>query len=100
MNQTPNQVIYGYIKSVIFTMKSFNNKIQMYSTDNVGKSVVTERFIRTLKNNLYKYITSTSKNMHIDKLDDIVNKYNSICYRTIKTKAFDVKLGTYIASST
>ena len=49
----------------------------MYSTHNEGKSVVAERFIRTLKNKIYKHMTAVSKNVYIDKLDDIVNKYNS-----------------------
>ena len=48
--------------------------IEMYSTHNEGKSVITERFIRTLKNKIYKYMTSVSKNVYIDKLDDIANK--------------------------
>ena len=46
----------------------------MYSTNNKGKSVVAERFIRTIKNKIYKYMTSISKNVYIDKLDDIVKK--------------------------
>ena len=46
----------------------------MYSTHNGGKSFVTERFIRTIKNKIYKHITSTSKNVYNDKLDDIVNE--------------------------
>ena len=46
----------------------------MYSTHNEGKSVVTKRFIRTLKGRVYKYMTSISKNVYIDKLDDIVSK--------------------------
>ena len=50
-----------------------NDDIVMYSTLNEGKSVVAERFIRTLKNKIYKYMTSISKNVYIDKLDDIVN---------------------------
>ena len=49
----------------------------MYSTHNEGKSVVAERFIRTLKNKIYKYMTSISKNVYIDKLDDIVDEYIS-----------------------
>ena len=59
-------------------MKSFlqNNNIEIYLAHNEGKSVVAERFIRTLKNKIYKYMTSISKNVYIDKLDDIVNKYN------------------------
>ena len=48
----------------------------MYSTQNEGKSVVAERCIRTIKNKIYKYMTSVSKNVYIDKLDDIVHKYN------------------------
>ena len=68
----------------------------MYSTYNEGKSVVAERFIRTLKNKIYKYITSISKNVYIDKLDDIVNEYNNTYHRTIKMKPIDVKDNTYI----
>ena len=68
----------------------------MYSTHNEGKSVVAKRFIRTLKNKIYKYITSISKNVYIDKLDDIVNEYNSKYHRTIKMKPIDVKGNTYI----
>ena len=67
----------------------------MYSVHNEGKSVVTERFIRTLKTKIYKYMTSTSKNVYIDKLDDLVGEYNNI-YRTIKIKPVDVKDNTYI----
>ena len=68
----------------------------MYSTHNEGKSVVAERFIRTLKNKIYKYMTSISKNVYIDKLDDIVNAYNNTYRRTIKMKPIDVKDNTYI----
>ena len=63
-----------------------------------GKSVTAERFIRTLKNKIYKYRTSVSKNVYIDKLDDIVNKYNITNHRTIKMKPVDVKWNTYIDS--
>ena len=52
------------------------NVIKMYSTHNEGKSIAAERFIRTSKNKNYKYMTSVSKNENIDKLDNIVNKYN------------------------
>ena len=68
----------------------------MYSTNNEGKSVVSERFIRTLKSKIYKYITSMSKNVYIDKLDDIVNEYNNTYHTTIKMKPTDVKDNTYI----
>ena len=57
----------------------------MYSTHNEGKSVVAERFIRTLKDKIYKYMTSISKNVYIDKLDDTLNKYNSTYDRAIQT---------------
>ena len=67
----------------------------MYSAHNEGKSVVAERFIRTLKNKIYKYMTSSSKNKHIDKLDDTVNEYNNAYHRTIKLKPIEVK-DTYI----
>ena len=70
----------------------------MYSTHNEGKSVIVERFIRSLKNKIYKYITSVSKNVAIGKLDDIVNKYNSTCHSTNKVKPADVKSNTYIDS--
>ena len=68
----------------------------MYSIHNEGKSVVAERFIRTLKNKIYKYMTSISKNVYIDKLDDIVDEYNNTHHRTIKMKPIDVKDNTYI----
>ena len=63
---------------------------------NEGKSVVAERFIRTLKNKIYKYITSISKNVYIDKSDDIVNEYNNTYDRRIKMKPIDVKDKTHV----
>ena len=74
------------------SMKSWlqDNILEMYLTHNEGKSVVAERFIRTLKNKIYEYMTSISKNGYIDKLDDIVNKYNNKYHRTIKVKPADV----------
>ena len=68
----------------------------MYSTYNEGKSVVAERFIRTIKNKTCKHITSISKNVYIDKLDDIVNEYNNAKHRTTKMKPTDVKDNTCI----
>ena len=68
----------------------------MYSTHNDGKSVVAEKFITTVKNKVYKYMTSISKNAYIDKLDDIVHKYNNKKYRAIKMKPIDVKDNTCI----
>ena len=73
-----------------------DNYIVMYSINNEGKSVIAERFIRTLKNKIYKYMTSISKNLHIDKLDDIVKKYNNTYHTPIKMKPADVKDNAYI----
>ena len=79
-------------------MKSWlqDNHIAMYSTHNEGKSVVAERFIRIIKNKIYKYMTSISKNVYIDKLDDIVDEYNNTYHRTIKMKPIGVKGNTCI----
>ena len=66
------------------------NNIEMYSTFNEGKSVVAERFIRTLRNKIFKHMTAISKNVYFDLLDDIVNKYNKTVHRTIKMKPVDV----------
>ena len=68
----------------------------MYSTNNEGKSVVAERFIRTLKSKIYKYMTSISKSVYIDKLDDIVDECNNTYHTTIKMKRIDVKDNRYI----
>ena len=68
----------------------------MYSMHNEGKSVVAERFIRTLKNKIYKYMTSILKNVYIDRLDDIVNKYNNTHHKTIKLKPVDINPSMYI----
>ena len=67
----------------------------MYSTYNEGKSVVAERFIRTLKNKIFKHMTAISKNVYFDVLDDIVNKYNNTVHRTIKMKPIDVTDDSY-----
>ena len=75
------------------------NDTEMYSMHNEGKSVVAERFLKTLKNKIYKYMTSIPKNVYIDKLDNIVNKYNNTYHSTIKMKPVDVKPSTYIESS-
>ena len=75
------------------------NHIELYWTHNEEKSVIAERFIRTLKRKIYKYMTSISKNMCIDKLDDILNKYNNTYHSTIKMQPVDVKSSTYIDSS-
>ena len=83
------------------SMKSWleKNGIETYSTHNEGKSVVAEIFIRTLKNKIYKYMISISKNVWIDKLDDAVNRSNNTYHSTIKMKPADIKSRTYIDSS-
>ena len=101
-NRKPNKIWVDedsefYIRS----MKSWleENDIEMCSTLNEGKSVVAKRFIRTLNNKVYKYMTSISKNVYIDKLNDIVNKYDNTYHSTIKMKSVDVKSSTYLDSS-
>ena len=66
------------------------NNIEMYSIYNEGKSVVVERFIRILKNKIFKHMAAISKNIYFDVLDDIVNKYNNTVHRTIKMKPIEV----------
>ena len=73
-----------------------DNDIEIYSIHNEGKSVVTERFIRTLKTEIYKHMTLVSKNVYIDKLGNIVDEYNNTYHKTIKMKPVDVKDNTYI----
>ena len=72
------------------------NDIEIYSTDNERKSVVAERFIRTVKNKIYQHMTSISKKIYNDELANIVNKYNNRSHRTIKMQPIDVKNNTYI----
>ena len=86
-----NQTKYGFIKLVNFTIILFkkwlkDNNIDLYLTHNEEKSVVTERFMRTLKTKIYKYMTSVSKNVYTNKLCDIVNEYNNTYHRTIEMK--------------
>ena len=50
----------------------------MHSTHDERQSIFAERFIRSSKNEIYKYMTSISKNVYIDMLDSIVNKYKYI----------------------
>ena len=66
----------------------------MYSIHNEGKSVVAERFSRTLRTKIYKYMTSVSKNVYTGKLDDKVSEYNNTYHRTINMKPIDVKNNT------
>ena len=71
------------------------NNLEMYSTYNEGKPVVAERFIKTLKNKIFKHMTAISKNVYFDVLDDIVNKYNNTIHRTIKMKPIDVTSNSF-----
>ena len=98
-NRKPNKIWSE--KSSEFYNASFkkwlqDNDIVMYSTHNEGKSVVAERFIRTLKSKTYKFMTSISKNVYIEKLDNIVDEYNNAYHTTIEMKPIDVKDNTYI----
>ena len=98
-NRKPNKIWVD--KGREFYNNSFkkwlqDNNIDMYSTHNEGKSAVAKRFIRIIKNKIYKCMTSISQNVYIDKSDDIVNEYNNTYHRTIKMKPIDVKDNTYI----
>ena len=70
----------------------------MRSIHNEGKYVVPERFIRTLKTKIYKYMTSVSRNVYVNKLDDIVREYDNTYHTTIQMKPVDVKDNTYVYS--
>ena len=101
-NRKPNKVwVDKGSKCFNRSMKSWLEKsdIEMYSTHNEGKYAAAERSFRTLKNKINKYMSSISKNVYIDELDDIVNKYNNICHNPIKMKPADVKSNTCIDSS-
>ena len=67
-----------------------DNNIEMYSTQNEGKSVVAERFVRTLRNKIYKHMTAISKNVYFEVLNDIVDEYNNTYHKSIKMKPVDV----------
>ena len=96
-NRKPNKVWVdqgGEFYNHIFKKWLSDNDIILYSTFNEGKSVVAERFIRTLKNKLHKHLTATGKNVYYDVLDDVVNEYNNTKHNTIKMKPKDVKNDT------
>ena len=92
-NRKPNKIWVdqgGEFYNNVFKKWLSDNDIIMYSTYNEGKSVVAERFIRTLKTKLYKHMTAIGKNVYYDVLDDIVYKYNNTKHSTIKMKPIDV----------
>ena len=98
-NRKPNKIWVdkgSEFYNAYFKKRLRDNDIVMYSTHNEGKSVVAERFIRTLKTKIYKYMTSISRNVYNDKLDDIVDEYNNTYHTTIKMKPTDVKDNTCI----
>ena len=93
-NRKPNKIWVdqgGEFYNHVFKKWLSDNDIIMYSTYNEGKSLVAERFIRTLKNKLYKHMTATGKNVCYDVLYDIVNEYDNTKHNTIKMKPIDVK---------
>ena len=71
------------------------NSTEIFSTCNEGKSVVAERFIRTLKIKIFKHVTTVSKNVYFDVLDDIINKYNNKVHKTMKMKLIYVTSDSY-----
>ena len=71
----------------------------MYSTYNESNSIIAERFIRTLNKNFFKHMTTISKNVYIDVLNDIVNSYNNTVHKTIKMKPTDVTGDSYVEYS-
>ena len=104
-NRKPNKIwVDDGIEFYNNKFKSFlkNNDIEMYSTFNDGKSVVAERFIKTLKNRIYKHMTTIGKNVYFNDLDDIVKNFNNSIHSSIKMKPKDVKndnLTEYIEES-
>ena len=98
-NRKPNKIWVDKVSE--FYNSSFkkwlkDKDMEMYLIHNEGKSVVAERFIRTLKTKIYKYMTSVSKNVYISKLDDITNEYSNTYHRAILMKPIDVKENRYI----
>ena len=97
-NRKPNKIWVGqggdFYKNLFKRFLKINN-IEIYSTYNEGKSVVTESFTRTLKNKIFNHMTAVSKNVHFDVLHDIVNNYNNTVHRSIKMKPIDVTSDFY-----
>ena len=93
-NRKPNKILVDQESEFYnhdFKKWLSDNDIEIYSTYNEGKSVIAERFIRTLKNKLYKHMTAIGKNVYYNVLDDVVSKYNNTKHSTIAMKPIDVK---------
>ena len=101
-NRKPNKIWVDH-RSEFYSLKfkSFlkENDIEMYSTFNEEKSVVAERFIKTLKNKIYKQMAAIGKNVYIEVLDDTVKKYNNTVHSSIKMKPKDVTNIKYVEYS-
>ena len=98
-NHKPNKTWVDKDSEFLKTTKELwlqDNEKETYSTHNEGKSIVSERFIEILKNKIYKYMVSISKNVYIDQFVDLINKYNNTHPRTIKMKPFNVKSSTCV----
>ena len=101
-NRKPNKIWVDHVSEFYNNkFKTFlkENHIEMYSTYNEGKSVVSESFIKTLKNKIYKYMTTIGKNVYIDDLDDIVKKYNNTVHSSIEMKPKDVSDYSFVEFS-
>ena len=101
-NRKPNKIWVGHGSEFYnnkFKSLLEENDIETYSTFNGGKSVVVERFIKTLKNKIYKHMTYIGKNVYIDVLDDIVKKYSTSVHSSIKMKPKDVTNIKYVEYS-
>ena len=97
-NRKPNKIWVdqgGEFYNNLFNRFLKINKIEMYSTYNEEKSVPAERFIRTLKNKIFKHMAAIPKIVYFDVLEDIVKKYNNTVHETIKMKTIDVTSDSY-----
>ena len=103
MSLVANQARYRKIRGSDFYNRSIkprlhDNDIKLYSTYNEKRTVVAERFIRTLNQDqtrIYNYVTALSKNAYIDTLDKTVDKYNETYHKTSGMKPADVKFGAH-----
>ena len=85
----------GEFYNYLFKRFLKDNKIEMYSTYNEEKSVVAERFIKTLKYKIFKHMAAVWENVYFNALDDIVNNYNNAIHGTMQMKPVDVTSDSY-----